>query len=186
MNSAHMVILERTDSRKLSGSGRGRVSFQNGRKHIVLSFLTDLQLVTEAGREGTESREPHDKPARSPPAQRQTAGEKNETTDLRRTTTKKPGCNAHPFEPRPGPSYGPPSHEDIRKARSNAHRGPIGAQRPAPFPTGRAGDGVDTRPLEPHPDVSTGHRTPRTKKKPQEAVPPGALRGGGYLLSHPG
>ena len=62
MNSEHTVILERTDTRKLSGSGRGRVSFQNGRKHIVVSFQTDHQGVTEAGRAGTERRVPQDEP----------------------------------------------------------------------------------------------------------------------------
>ena len=125
MNSAHTVILERTDTRKLSGGGRGHVGFLNGRKHIVRLFLADHQGVTETGRAGTERREPQDEPARSQPAHRQTAGAKDDTTDHRRTTTKSP--------------------------EATPAGGNIGAQRPAPFPTGRAGGWVDIRPLEPHP-----------------------------------
>ena len=70
MNCAHMAILQRSDTLQLSKSGRGRVSFQNGRKHIVISFLTDHHWVTETGRAGTESREPTHGPARSPSAHR--------------------------------------------------------------------------------------------------------------------
>ena len=102
MNSEHMVILERTDSRKLSGSGRGRVSFQNGRKHIVLSFLTDLQLVTEAGRAGTESREPQDEPERSLPAHQSRPPEKRttpKTPDARQQ--KSPETTPAPWNPDP-------------------------------------------------------------------------------------
>ena len=80
MNSAHTVILERTDTRKLSGSGRGRVSFQNGRKHIVMSFLTDHQGVTETGCAGTERREPQDEPERSLPAHKSRPPAKKTTT----------------------------------------------------------------------------------------------------------
>ena len=92
MNSEHMVILERTDSRKLSGSGRGRVSFQNGRKHIVRLFLADHQGVTETGRAGTESREPQDKPARSLPAHQsrpQARRTTPQTTDARQQKARK-------------------------------------------------------------------------------------------------
>ena len=43
MDSAHTMIQERTDTRKLSGSGRGRVGFQNGRKHMAVPFRADHQ-----------------------------------------------------------------------------------------------------------------------------------------------
>ena len=86
MDSAHTMIQERTDTRKLSGSGRGRVGFQNGRKHITVPFWTDHQGLTKTRSAGTERREPQDEPARSPPAHRQTAAKSTtqRTTDARR------------------------------------------------------------------------------------------------------
>ena len=76
-----MAILQRSDTLQLSESGRGRVSFQNGRKHIVTSFLTDHQWVTETERAGKECRELPHGPARSPTAHRHTAGGKDDTTE---------------------------------------------------------------------------------------------------------
>ena len=91
MNCAHMAILQRSDTLQLSESGRGRVSFQKGRKHIVISFLTDHHWVTETGRAGTESREPTHGPARSPSAHRREGRHHRPLTH----GNKKPGSNTH-------------------------------------------------------------------------------------------
>ena len=110
MNCAHMAILQRSDTLQLSESGRGRVSFQNERKHIVISFRTDHNGLQKQGVRGRK------------------AG--NRRTDRH-------GARPHTGIPPAGRTT--PQNTDAR----------------------------------------------RHKKKPTEVVPPRALRGGGYLLSHP-
>ena len=156
MNCAHMAVLQLSDILQLSESGRGRVSFQNGRKHIVVSFRTDLQGVTETGRAGTESREPTHGPARSPSAHR-----------------------------REGRHHRPLTHGN-KKPGSNTHRGPHRSAATGSLPHGKGG-GMG-RYTPPGAQTRTMQRTAtarRHKKKPPEEQPPRALRGGGYLLSHP-
>ena len=169
MNCAHMAILQRSDTLQLSESGRGRVSFQNGRKHIVISLRTDLQWITETGRAGTESREPTHGPARSPSAHRREGRHHRPLTH----GNKKPGSNTHQWPHRSaatgslphGKGGGMGRQTPLGAQTRTMQRRPVrrtpkmpleektpglqGAQRPAPFPTGRAGGRVDKRTLEP-------------------------------------
>ena len=155
MNCAHMAILQRFDTLQLSESGRGRISFQNGRKHIVISFRTDLQGVTEKGRAGTESREPTHGPARSPSAHR-----------------------------REGRHHRPLTHGN-KKPGSNTHRWPHRSAATSPLPHGKGGGMGRQTPLGAQTRTMQRRQVRRRQKKPPENQPPRALRGGGYLLSHP-
>ena len=201
-----MVILQLSDILQLSESSRGRVCFQNGRKHIVISFLTDHQWVTETGRAGTESREPTHGPARNTSAHRREGRHHRPLTHC----NKKPGSNTHQWphrsaatSPLPhGKGGGMGRQTHLGAQTRTMQRRPVrrtpkmpleektpGAPRSAAtgsLPHGKGGGtgrqthlGARTR---------TTQRTAtarRHKKKPPEEQPPRALRGGGYLLSHP-
>ena len=151
-----MAVLQRSDTLQLSESGRGRVSFQNGRKHIVISFRTDLQGVTETGRAGTESREPTYGPARSPSARRQEGRHHRPLTH----GNKKPGSNTHRGPHRSAATGSLPARRGKTSGGSKERSDRL------PSPREGRGDGETNAPWSPDQDNATETGPPHFQNAP--------------------